>query len=143
MHKDNKENYQSIVTSTGSFIGKELLITAAADITSRIPKVSSQGEGRMVSNGIGLGKISEIVNQEVQNVISLYSKAFAPDSVGTTNLVLNPLHFHFGDTKTFEIKRNGKALFSEIQLTSPEFDSGIVMPTVGNLAVNIGWGWWI
>ena len=134
-HKDNKENYQSIVTSTGSFIGKELLITAAADITSRIPKVSSQGEGRMVSNGIGLGKISEIVNQEVQNVISLYSKAFAPDSVGTTNLVLNPLHFHFGDTKTFEIKRNGKALFSEIQLTSPEFDSGIV---IGNDGILLG-----
>ena len=28
-------------------------------------------------------------------------------------------------------------------MSSGWFDSGIVMPTVGNLAVNIGWSWWI
>lgn len=104
--RDGSGDYKAVITSNGTFVGKELLISAEDNIIKRVSKVSSTANGKLIGNGLGIGKVAETVDGQLIDVISLLSKKY--DSDGKTNvLVLNPYHFHFGDTSSFEIKRDG------------------------------------
>ena len=117
-NKNESDQYQSIVTSNGTFMGKGLLITARDDITKRIPYVSPKSEGNTIGNGLEIGTISEQVNNENTGVISLFSRRYNSQSIGDIDLVLNPYHFHFGDTSTFEINRDGNITSRNLTLTN-------------------------
>ena len=117
-NKNESNQYQSIVTSNGTFMGKGLLITAKDDITKRIPYVSPKSEGNTIGNGLEIGTIPEQVNNESRDVISLFSRRYNSQSIGDIDLVLNPYHFHFGNTSTFEINRDGNITSRNLTLTN-------------------------
>lgn len=106
-NQNGSSQYQSIVTSNGTFIGKGLLISAEEDVKKRVPQVSKTTNGKSISNGLGIGKISEQIDNQSVDVISFFSRQWISSSIGATTLVLNPYHLHFGDTNTLEINRDG------------------------------------
>ena len=126
-NQNENKQYQSIITSDGAFIGKNLIITAENDVSRRIPYVSSKSEGNTIGNGLGIGAVPEIINGENKGVISLFSRRYNSQGMGDIDLVLNPYHFHFGDTLTFEINRKGQAVFSKIELKDVNLSSQILL----------------
>lgn len=126
-NQNSDGNYQSIITSNGTFRGKGLVITAGDSVSNRIPFVSSKSEDRTISNGLEIGAVSEKIDDENKEVISLLSRRFSSQGVGDVDLVLNPYHFHFGDVSSFEIKRNGQALFSKIKLENVNLETQTIL----------------
>lgn len=126
-NQNSDKKYQSIITSDGTFRGKGLVITAGDSVSKRIPYVSSKSEGSTISNGLEIGAVSEKINDEDKEVISLLSRRFSSQGVGDVDLVLNPYHFHFGDVSSFEIKRDGQALFSKIKLENVNLETQTIL----------------